>query len=152
MGQRLEFIDIAKGIGIILVVIGHSIGWLVPYHWIYSFHMPFFFFISGFLFTIQGKNFLTFTKKRIRSLLLPAMFFTILLYSIDYCYPILDNSEKKLEIAFCPMVFTCSFYDRDVWFCVCKKYREVKTYQECSVFPINFISNTRLCFLSQMQV
>lgn len=114
MRQRLEFIDIAKGIGIILVVIGHSIGWLVPYHWIYSFHMPFFFFISGFLFTIQGKNFLTFTKKRIRSLLLPAMFCTILLYSIDYCYPILDNSEKNWRLPFAlwflPVLFMTEMY------------------------------------------
>lgn len=47
--KRLDFVDIAKGIGIILVVMGH----LLPENSylrniIYSFHMPLFFFLSGF--------------------------------------------------------------------------------------------------------
>ena len=55
--KRLDWIDIAKGIGIILVVLGHT---LVPqvretgfagFLWIfiYNFHMPLFFFLSGYL-------------------------------------------------------------------------------------------------------
>lgn len=57
LGERIRQTDIAKGIGIILVVIGHSFpdstqladGSLaqILYRLIYSFHMPFFFFISG---------------------------------------------------------------------------------------------------------
>ena len=49
--DRLEFIDCARGIGILLVVIAHhlqnseSVLW-----WIYSFHMPLFFLISGYLY------------------------------------------------------------------------------------------------------
>lgn len=46
--KHLNWIDYIKGIGIILVVIGHTtdIGdtWRV---WIYTFHMPLFFCISG---------------------------------------------------------------------------------------------------------
>ena len=54
--KRLEYIDIAKGMGIILVVAGH----LLPEgnylrDIIYSFHMPLFFFLSGF-FLGQDKN------------------------------------------------------------------------------------------------
>lgn len=49
--KHLNWIDYIKGIGIILVVIGHTtdIGdtWRV---WIYTFHMPLFFCISGYLF------------------------------------------------------------------------------------------------------
>lgn len=49
--KRLNWVDYIKGIGIILVVIGHttSIGdiWKT---WIYTFHMPLFFCISGYLF------------------------------------------------------------------------------------------------------
>jgi fucose 4-O-acetylase-like acetyltransferase len=57
---RLEWVDYAKGIGIFLVVLGHSLQGLTKSHilpemawslglehWIYSFHMPLFFFISG---------------------------------------------------------------------------------------------------------
>jgi fucose 4-O-acetylase-like acetyltransferase len=58
--QRIAFIDIAKGIAISLVVFGHVLGgtlargWVVPancgelvYKFIYTFHMPVFFIISG---------------------------------------------------------------------------------------------------------
>lgn len=51
---RLKWIDIARGIGVILVIIGHlskfyeGIG-----QWIYSFHMPLFFALSGILFFVK---------------------------------------------------------------------------------------------------
>ncbi|MDB5992029.1 MAG: gumF [Herbaspirillum sp.] len=48
--DRYGFIDNAKAIGIVLIVCGHSKG-LPAYlsHFIFSFHVPLFFFISGFL-------------------------------------------------------------------------------------------------------
>jgi|GEM_PF-4684223 len=46
---RYDFIDILKAFAIILVVLGHSILSDDLYNWIYSFHMPLFFMISGFL-------------------------------------------------------------------------------------------------------
>jgi fucose 4-O-acetylase-like acetyltransferase len=58
--QNIEWVDYAKGIGIFLVVLGHVLGGLRDssileasellnfiVRWIYSFHMPLFFFISG---------------------------------------------------------------------------------------------------------
>ena len=47
--KRLADIDIAKGIGIILVVLGHLLSESggVLHDWIYSFHMPLFFVLSG---------------------------------------------------------------------------------------------------------
>jgi fucose 4-O-acetylase-like acetyltransferase len=58
MGSRLEHIDVAKGIGIILVVLGHN--WIIRtekgelFRIIFSFHMPLFFFLSGVLFKAQS--------------------------------------------------------------------------------------------------
>ncbi len=57
MGRHFAFIDWVYFIGIVLVVFGHSHplgeGWEVWYSrlngWIYSFHMPLFYFVSGFL-------------------------------------------------------------------------------------------------------
>ncbi len=52
--ERVQWIDVAKGIGMILVVIGHTpglTGWI--YKTIYSFHMPLFFFLSGFVYREQ---------------------------------------------------------------------------------------------------
>ena len=43
-----EYWNIMKGIGIICVVIGHS--WMQMQNFVYAFHMPLFFFISGYLY------------------------------------------------------------------------------------------------------
>src|SRR6266511_3040172 len=57
---RIDWVDAAKGFGIILVVVGHAIRGLLEARiltetasvqyvdtWIYSFHMPLFFFLTG---------------------------------------------------------------------------------------------------------
>ena len=89
LANKLPYLDIAKGIGIILVVIGHCIldaaspaGIPVPamkvlHGVIYSFHMPLFFYISGFLISrkvgsIQSKKALI--TKKIKRLLIPYFF------------------------------------------------------------------------------
>lgn len=44
--KRIEWVDIYKALGIILVVVGHATGAFNNY--IYQFHMAAFFFISGY--------------------------------------------------------------------------------------------------------
>lgn len=44
--SRIDWIDIAKGIGIFLMVMGHTSIPKLGGHWIYSFHMPLFFFFE----------------------------------------------------------------------------------------------------------
>jgi hypothetical protein len=79
--KRIEALDIAKGIGIILVIIGHmSSSYLRD--WIYSFHMPLFFILSGICFkTEKYPSFLPFLRQRVRTLAIPtlALYFIILL-------------------------------------------------------------------------
>lgn len=50
--------DIAKGIGMFLVVMGHVHGMNRTYGVIYSFHMPLFFLISGYFFKLIDKKIL----------------------------------------------------------------------------------------------
>ncbi|MGB2551764.1 acyltransferase family protein [Campylobacter sp. MOP51] len=54
MKCRQEYIDIAKGIGILLVVIGHLQLPITIRNIIYSFHMPLFFYLGGILY--KNKN------------------------------------------------------------------------------------------------
>lgn len=83
--QRIGNIDTAKGILIILVVIGHVLNFNAPATsaiktWIYSFHMPAFFIISGLLINPEKwerQSFLTFIKHKAYSLLIPYIFFEI---------------------------------------------------------------------------
>lgn len=51
---RLEEVDIQKGLLMILVVLGHSS--FSHKNYIYWFHMPVFFFISGFFFKTYNKQ------------------------------------------------------------------------------------------------
>lgn len=46
VGKRLDWVDIAKGIAIILMVIGHEVENKSIYALIFSFHMPLFFILG----------------------------------------------------------------------------------------------------------
>lgn len=78
-------LDIAKGIGIILVVVGHCINArTIPGVFVYAFHMPLFFFISGVCFNAdRHPEFLPFLYKRVRQLLVPAIVFSLVLTALS---------------------------------------------------------------------
>lgn len=72
-------ISIGKAICIILMVIGHSGCPTLLRNWIYTFHMPFFFFVSGYLFNNKSlDSFIPFAKKKMRGLWLPFVKWNIL--------------------------------------------------------------------------
>jgi fucose 4-O-acetylase-like acetyltransferase len=88
---RIEWLDYVKGIGIILVVFAHVVRGLrfdmvgdrlYDYQtidpWIYSFHMPLFFFVSGFLFS--GRSFPTwqhFLRAMVIGIVVPYVVWTV---------------------------------------------------------------------------
>ena len=79
--NRIPWIDIAKGITILLVIIGHTVqtgGWVRNF--IFSFHMPLFFILSGYTFhTAKTKNELgAHLRKNIRHLLLPCLLVSVI--------------------------------------------------------------------------
>lgn len=78
-GGRLPWVDWAKAIGIFLVVLGHMPG-LEGQGLIYMFHMPFFFIISGFLYSHVA--FKKEIHKSFRSLIIPYLFFYSILIII----------------------------------------------------------------------
>ena len=67
--SRIEWIDVFKGILIILVVVGHSTGQFNS--WIYQFHMAAFFLVSGYLCNLKGKNDLSIIIKKFLTLMVP---------------------------------------------------------------------------------
>lgn len=69
--KRKDYLDIAKGIGIILVVMAHAMTRL-SYLWVVinSFHMPLFFIISGILYKTKT-SWVSYIKRKIVSLYLP---------------------------------------------------------------------------------
>lgn len=78
--ERVRWLDTARCIGIFLVILGHiSFGTVFGYsvkNWIYSFHMPLFFFLAGL--THKEMNFAGSIKKAAQQLLLPyAVFYAL---------------------------------------------------------------------------
>ena len=79
---RIEYIDIAKGIGILLVALAHAdVSLFSPYlhRFIYSFHMPLFFFLSGYFFKPEIP-FWRLLKKRFNTILKPYFVTIVLIY------------------------------------------------------------------------
>lgn len=72
MKERLNYIDYMKTSGIYLIVLGHMFP-CPGTNFIYSFSVPLFFFISGFLF-YQSDSFNTFLRKNFYSLIIPYLF------------------------------------------------------------------------------
>lgn len=92
MGNRIEWVDVYKGVLIILVVVGHSLQEVYSANkmdfttdWfrniIYSFHMPAFMAISGYLVFSLNKNRKIFgiIKRRFKQLIIPLLIWTIVI-------------------------------------------------------------------------
>lgn len=90
--NRVDWIDYAKGIGILLVVVGHTLRGLVNSSileasiqeqavdkWIYAFHMPLFFFISGlFIERSASKSLKAFLVNKLLTIAYPYFIWSIL--------------------------------------------------------------------------
>lgn len=76
--KRENWIDYLRGMGAIFVLLGHLVSYSSKLKfYLYSFHMPLFFFISGYLFKYE-KNYLKLIKKNLKKLILPYLFFGVL--------------------------------------------------------------------------
>lgn len=81
--QRIVWIDFSKVICIYLVVLGHALSYSVTNecylrNFIYLFHLPVFFFVSGYLQHSAEKNFYAYFLTIVKSLIIPYIFLNIL--------------------------------------------------------------------------
>ena len=102
MNKRIEYIDVAKAIGILLVILGHCYYTAkIPYLGtaIYSFHMPMFFIISGmFLKPMRLKDGLA---KYSKTYLKPYVFTCLLMFLITvllFNFKIVESGEFKVDL------------------------------------------------------
>lgn len=81
MKERIVWLDYGKAIAIYLVVLAHTALYKPAEGFIYTFHMPFFFFMSGYLFC-YGKypSYMAFVKRRFRQLIVPYVVINIFAY------------------------------------------------------------------------
>ena len=128
--SRIDFIDLAKGFCILLVVFAHccshpgletSMDDVLG-----SFRMPLYFFLSGLFFKMYD-SFAGFVKRKINKLLIPFVFFYLtcsvclpnILYELGYSVRNIENIGwlNSLSVIFSPTQRT--FSNGPVWFLLC---------------------------------
>lgn len=111
-GKRLEFPDIAKGLGIIFVLFSHSCGFPIFGNAIVAFYMPMFFFISGYVYK-PGRTVSENIRRRMKQLLVPYAGFTLLLY-VEHIVLAIVKHELTKEAILMPILG--ALYSRAVLF------------------------------------
>lgn len=103
--KRLDYIDFAKAFGMLLIVWGHiRLGdWSNAF--VYAFHIPLFFFLSGMVFSKKRyPDFKSFLLKRVNSLIMPYIVFSVLTWSVWAAFAYVTHT--KVESYWMPLAET----------------------------------------------
>ncbi len=140
--KRIEYIDSAKAIGIGLVVLGHLTLPEALHNWIYAFHMPLFFILSGL--TFRTEPFSKFLKKRAFSILLPYVLFSLLMLAKDIVKILIGSNPSailrvvKIRIPAIFIALQNSRYSAGIyWFLPCLFVAELLLYALVKRFKDN---------------
>ena len=112
--KRIEYIDMAKAICIVLVVIGHYVpdnspAWYVALHdIIYTFHMPLFMFASGYVYIATRKDvpYGAFLQKKVRRLMVPYLATSVIVITIK----LLTQGGMSVDNPVTPLSYLKMFY------------------------------------------
>lgn len=109
---RIVWLDILRGVGISLVVLGHCLPECLMRIWIYNFHVPLLFMLSGYLNqALHGGS----KRLRIRRILIPYAIWAILPVSLKFAFQSGDSSITSCLSDIIPFAgFTC--WNRPLWF------------------------------------
>ncbi len=97
--KRFDYVDIAKGLGILLVIMGHIQHDYVPFCG--SVHIPLFFMMSGYLYELERESYKPFgqsVRKRAIRLLIPYLIYNFVLYA-KYILSMLVSGEFTVKLA-----------------------------------------------------
>ncbi len=117
MTQRIKEIDIAKGIGMILVIVGHINASEYLTRLIFCFHMPLFFFLSG---VVHKRGNI---KKYFQQLIVPMLiwgFIDLVIYSLCYSLPLNEFLIQLRNLLLGGAANSCKFEPAAaLWFLPC---------------------------------
>ena len=130
---RLSEIDTAKGVGIALVVFGHMVArdlkprgndwWLVFHEHLYSFHMAFFFFLSGYVFFLQPPEKWASRLRKTAAKLIPAyLLFALIVYVTKLVAAQVMHVDRPVKHPLDELLFMISYptesFAQYLWFIV----------------------------------
>ena len=119
--ERLTFIDTAKAIAIFLVIVGHLVPGESPiFRFIFAFHMPAFFFLSGYCTKKNEQPFLRFVGKRAKTLLIPYVVFALISVILLLIFPVFREAEgiKAYVVRYLYVMQPYAWFGA-LWFLVC---------------------------------
>jgi fucose 4-O-acetylase-like acetyltransferase len=148
--QRIEYIDLAKGICILLVVFHHCRGYFeVPDYRILRavtfFMMPLFFFLSGLVFN-PYESYLGFLKRKINKLIIPFLFFHVIW---TFLFAIIHEEPVQWHTLYNFLYTQKDFLNGPVWFLVCLFWLNQMFY---GIYAISFKTKYPLIILGTLSV
>ena len=124
MKEREMWVDIAKGLGIVAVVVGHAPFYPNPtlYHYLFWFHMPLFFALSGYFHKpiASFSEIIKWTKKRTIQLLIPYATYSVLVFiflSLTRDISLKEFSTQSLKVVYGGQMLTGAY--GVFWFITC---------------------------------
>lgn len=132
--NRLDYIDIAKAVGMFAIIWGHILlhGWSNLF--VYSFHIPLFFFLSGMVFNgAKYDSLWQLVKRRAKTLLLPYLLFSVLTWIIWVGTKIVSHEQVNLFFPLLETVFAQGsvgyvVHNLPLWFVPCLFVVEIVYY------------------------
>ena len=110
--MRNNTVTVAKGIGILLMVLGHSGSPAIAQNFMYFFHMPFFFFASGLFYKAYQEDYSGYIKRKVKNLWWPFvkwsyifLFFHNILYNLCLTEDIYSFKDVLLKACIIPFMF-----------------------------------------------
>tara|TARA_B110000503_G_C7097696_1_gene392381 strand:- start:338 stop:1249 length:912 start_codon:yes stop_codon:yes gene_type:complete len=119
--NRLNWLDTAKGITILLMILGHTSIPSVLSNFIWAFHMPLFFIASGWTTNWQKTDFKGFTKRKFRTLLVPFFVYSLVVLMIqilqgwDNFNHWIYNGWGSYALWFIPVLFLASLFAKVIY-------------------------------------
>ena len=151
INKRIEWIDIAKGIGIILVIAGHTISLTHSYP-IYAFHMPLFFFLSGLVAKEISLSFGDYIGTKARQILKPWAILCVISFIVCLLIP---TWRSNLSIHQILLDFyssnTNNIQNSSLWYLVCF-YMVLFLYFFLNKFCKGIVSNVVLLIIAVLSL
>lgn len=126
--ERIQYIDSVKGFAIILMIFGHmrfhNLNWFI-----YSFHMPLFFILSGFFFNPRKS-----ISKRIKKLMIPYLITSLVILGMEVIFQFLKKISHNEVFSLIEIINNMA-----AAVCVCAKPVGIGNYLIPDVGPIWFL-------------
>lgn len=148
--NRVNYVDIAKGLGMLMVVWGHIMISGLCYEVVYAIHMPLFFFLAGLIYNNQKySSLLQLLTSKAKSLLFPYAVFSVITWMVWVAY---SSVTGGVENYFAPLLQTviaqgsAGYLEHNVplWFVTCLFVTEIAYY---FIAKAKAVVNIAICVL-----